>query len=336
LGELVKILITGGTGFIGHSLAKQLLSAGHEIHVVGRSASPPESKNFERIAYHTHDLSAQEISPSVISGTDFVFHIAAKAGVGGSYSSYYAANYQATVNLLKSCLDCRIPRMIFTSSPSVVFSRSSIRGGDESLAYVKSNLSSYATTKALAERAVLEAHSPGTFQALALRPHLVWGEGDPHLLPQVIKRHKAGKLRIVGNGENRVDLTHIDNVCHAHLCAMEALLENKTAGGKAYFIGQNEPVRLWAWLNDLFEQLDLPPLEKRVSFGKAYFAGLFLENFWQLLRLRKDPPMTRFVACQLAHDHWFSHQAAKTDLGYEPILSMKEGVVKSLDWLRSI
>ena len=332
----MKILITGGTGFIGYSLARRLLSAGHDVHVVGRSAAPPESKDFDKITYHPHDLSTQGIPSNILSGTELVFHIAAKAGVGGSYSSYYAANYLATVNLLKSCLACRIPRMVFTSSPSVVFSGGSIRNGNESLAYVKSNLSSYATTKALAEGAVLEAHSPGIFQALALRPHLVWGEGDPHLLPKVIKRHKAGKLRIVGNGENRVDLTHIDNVCHAHLCAMETLLENKAVGGKAYFIGQDEPVLLWPWLNDLFEQLNLPTLKKRISFGKAYFGGLILEKSWQLLRLRNDPPMTRFVACQLAHDHWFSSQAARTDLGYEPLQSMKESLEKSLPWLRSL
>ncbi|MDC0156485.1 NAD-dependent epimerase/dehydratase family protein [Verrucomicrobia bacterium] len=332
----MKILVTGGTGFIGHSLAKRLLAVGHEVHVVGRSASPPGSKNFAGIVYHPHDLSIQEIPPSIISRTDFVFHIAAKAGIGGPYSSYYRANYQATVNLLKSCVACQVPRMVFTSSPSVVFSESSIRDGNESLAYVKSNLSSYATTKALAERAVLEAHAPGTFQTLALRPHLVWGEGDPHLLPKVIQRHRAGKLRIVGTGENHVDLTHIDNVCHAHLCGMQTLLENKTTGGKAYFIGQNEPVRLWAWLNDLFEQLNLPPLKRKVSFGKAYLAGLILEKSWPLLRLRGDPPMTRFVACQLAHDHWFSLEAAKKDLGYEPIQSMAESLEKSLDWLRAI
>ena len=332
----MKILITGGTGFIGFALAKRLLASGYEVHVVGRSAMPPESKDFDKITYHSHDLSAQSIPSSIISGTDLVFHVAAKAGVGGSYSSYYAANYLATVNLLKSCLACRIPRMIITSSPSVVFSGRPIRDGNESLPYVKSTLSSYACTKALAEKAVLEAHSPGTLQTLALRPHLVWGEGDPHLLPQVIKRHKAGKLRIVGNGENRVDLTHIDNVCHAHVCAMETLLENKAAGGKAYFIGQDEPIRLWPWLNDLFDRLDLPPLKKRASFGKAYFGGLILEKYWQFLRLKNDPPMTRFVACQLAHDQWFCSQAAKTDLGYEPIQSMKESLEKSLDSLRTL
>jgi len=332
----MKILVTGGTGFIGYSLTRRLLAAGHDVHAVGRSPTPPDEKDFSKITYHQHDLAAQGIPPSVISGTELVFHIAAKAGVGGAYSSYYAANYLATVNLIKGCLDCRIPRMVFTSSPSVVFSGNSIRDGNESLAYVKSSLSPYATTKALAEKAVLEAHSSGTFQALALRPHLVWGEGDPHLLPKVIQRHRDGRLRIVGNGENRVDLTHIDNVCHAHLCAMETLLENKAAGGKAYFIGQDEPVLLWPWLNDLFEQLNLPALKKRISFGKAYLGGLILEKSWQLLRLRNDPPMTRFVACQLAHDHWFSSQAAKTDLGYEPIQSMKESMEKSLPWLRSL
>ena len=332
----MKILVTGGTGFIGYSLTRRLLAAGHDVHVVGRSPTPPDEKDFNKITYHQHDLAAQGIPPSVLSGTELVFHIAAKAGVGGAYSSYYAANYLATVNLIKGCLACRIPRMVFTSSPSVVFSGNSIRDGNESLAYVKSSLSPYATTKALAEKAVLEAHSSGTFQVLALRPHLVWGEGDPHLLPKVIQRHRNGRLRIVGNGENRVDLTHIDNVCHAHLCAMETLLENKAAGGKAYFIGQDEPVLLWPWLNDLFEQLNLPALKKRISFGKAYLGGLILEKSWQLLRLRNDPPMTRFVACQLAHDHWFSSQAAKTDLGYEPIQSMKESMEKSLPWLRSL
>ena len=112
----------------------------------------------------------------------------------------------------------------------------------------------------MAEEAVLKAHEPGKLQALALRPLLVWGEGDTHLLPRVIRRHKEGKLKIVGDGNNQVDLTHVDNVCQAHLCAMKTLLENKTAGGKAYFIGQDEPVHLWPWLNNLFAQISLPPL----------------------------------------------------------------------------
>ena len=171
---------------------------------------------------------------------------------------------------------------------------------------------------------------------MALRPHLVWGEGDRHLLPRVIQRHRAKKLKIVGAGENQVDLTHIDNVCHAHACGMNALLESDEAGGKAYFIGQEEPVRLWPWLNQLFGKLGLPPLERRIPFPVAYFAGLFLEKAWGLAQPGGDPPMTRFVACQLAHDHWFSSQAAKNEIGYRPLRSMDDCLEKSLPWLRSL
>ena len=140
----------------------------------------------------------------------------------------------------------------------------------------------------------------------------------------------------MGDGNNQVDLTHVDNVCHAHLCAMKTLLENERAGGKAYFIGQEEPVHLWPWLNNLFAETGLPPLEKSIGFGKAYFAGLVLEKIWGLLRFKGDPPMTRFVASQLAHDHWFSSQAAKSDLGYEPVANMEQCLKKTLPWLRRL
>ena len=179
--------------------------------------------------------------------------------------------------MLESCLASGVRRLVYTSTPSVTFSGKPIRAGTESLPRVKDRISFYALTKAMAEKAVLKAHDPGKLQTLALRPHLVWGEGDPHLLPRVISRHKEGKLKIVGDGNNQVDLTHVDNVCHAHLCAMKTLLENETAGGKAYFIGQeaSPPV---AMAKQLVCETGLPPLEKSIGFGKAYFAGLVLEK----------------------------------------------------------
>ncbi|MBT3636470.1 MAG: NAD-dependent epimerase/dehydratase family protein [Opitutae bacterium] len=332
----MRVIVTGGTGFIGGSLVKKLLGQGHDVQVIARTVPPPDDKNLEGAVYHSCDLSARQIPPSILSGVDLIFHVAAKAGVAGTYSSYHSANYQATLNVLESCLSTGIPRLVYTSTPSVTFSGKPIRAGTESLPYAKDKVSYYSLTKAMAEKAVLEAHDPGKLQTLALRPHLVWGEGDPHLLPRVISRHKEGKLKIVGDGKNQVDLTHVDNVCHAHLCAMKTLLGDESAGGKAYFISQDEPVRLWPWLNHLFAEIGLPPLEKSIGFGKAHFAGLVLEKIWRLLRFRGDPPMTRFVACQLAHDHWFSPQAAKADLGYEPIANMEQCLEKSLPWLRNL
>ena len=113
---------------------------------------------------------------------------------------------------------------------------------------------------------MLQAHQPQRFQTIALRPHLIWGKGDPHLLPRVIGRHRKGKLRIVGEGQNKVDLTHARNVVHAHLCAFKSMVRNPSIGGNAYFINQNEPVRLWNWLNQLFKDIGLPVLNKKDFF----------------------------------------------------------------------
>ena len=330
----MKIIVSGGTGFLGSSLAQSLSVAGHEVHTIGRK--PANTTASKKLIHHTWDLSKEVLPLSILSGTDVFFHIAAKAGVWGKYSEFYNANVVATEKILLACQSTKIPRLIYTSTPSVVFSEKSILGGSESLPYGNTGFSPYAETKAIAEQAVLNSHSPGKIQTVALRPHLVWGKDDPHLLPRVIARHKNGKLRIIGSGQNQVDLTHIDNVTHAHVCAMHEMIKNKTLGGKPYFIGQSEPVFLWRWLNQIFQTIDLPPLTKTMSFRNAYLLGCTMEKIWNVLRIKKEPPMTRFVACQLAHDHWFSNQSAEQDLGYIPIKNMADALEETKSWLSSL
>ena len=332
----MKILVTGGLGFVGHALVQKLLSQGHEVHALGRTLNPPSTKLVHGLQYHSHDLAKEPVQSTWFEGTDTVFHVAAKAGVGGSYESYRQANLTATENLLRASTEIGVTKFIYTSTPSVAFSAEPIQGGNESLPYSKENFSPYASTKALAEQAVLSYHNTQGMRTIALRPHLIWGEGDPHLLPRVISRHRSGKLKIVGNGKNLVDLTHLDNVIHAHLCAFQSMSADSLLGGKAYFIGQNEPVALWQWLNEIFDQLNLPPLKKSVSFETAFLLGQVIEKIWSLFRLSSDPPMTRFVATQLAHDHWFSSLAAERDLGYQPLISMEEAMQKTLPWLKTL
>ena len=255
----MKILVTGGMGFVGHHLVKLLLGQKHEIVVLGRSSKAPHDRMLPGLTYQSCDLSKGGLESKWFDGVEGVFHVAAKAGVGGSYREYQLANFHATQNLLEKCLESEVKLFIHTSTPSVVFSTRPICGGNESLPYSKENFSPYASTKALAEKAVLAANNFEGMRTLALRPHLVWGSEDPHLLPRVVARHRAGKLRIVGNGKNLVDLTHVENVAHAHLCALNAMRSDPFLGGKPYFIGQNEPVSLWDWLNLLFSKLDLPP-----------------------------------------------------------------------------
>lgn len=332
----MKILVTGGLGFVGHALVKKLLSQGHEVHALGRTLNPPSTKLVHGLEYHSHDLANEPIQAPWFEGTDTVFHVAAKAGVGGRYETFRQANLTATENLLQASRQNGVTQFIYTSTPSVTFSTLPIRGGDESLPYSREVFSPYASTKALAEQAVLSEHNTNGMRTLALRPHLIWGMGDPHLLPRVISRHRAGKLKIVGDGENLVDLTHLDNVVHAHLCALRSMLTNNLLGGHAYFIGQNEPVPLWKWLNEVFFEIGLPHLKKSVSYRSAYCLGYMLELFWDLFDLASDPPMTRFVACQLAHDHWFSSSAAERDLGYRPVITMADALQKTLPWLKTL
>jgi nucleoside-diphosphate-sugar epimerase len=333
--HIMKIIITGGTGFLGSSLTKNLLEAGHEVHTIGRRPLISTSIQTED-SHHTFDLTKGILPNSLLRGTDIFFHVAAKAGVWGKYSEFYNANVLATENILSSCQSANIPRFIYTSTPSVVFSAQSINHGNESLPYGNTGFSPYAETKSIAEQKVLQANKFGEFQTLALRPHLVWGEHDPHLLPRVIKRHKKGKLRIIGQGQNKVDMTHIDNVTHAHVCAMNAMVKNKNLGGNPYFIGQGEPIILWEWLNEVFQLIGLPPIKQKLSFRNAFLLGSTLENIWNFLRIKKEPPMTRFIACQLAHDHWFSTHSAENDLGYRPIKNMKDALQESIPWLKSL
>jgi len=331
----MKILVSGGTGFVGQAVTKQLVALGHEVHTIGRNPTSIDDE-VKNQTHHTLDLTKDDLPKSLLQDTEIFFHIAAKAGIWGPYSEFFNANVIATRKILKACQYYRIPKLIYTSTPSVVFSEKPIQNGTEALPYGKNEFSPYAQTKSMAEQEVLEAHLPGKLQTIALRPHLVWGKGDPHLLPRVIQRHKAGKLKIIGDGMNQVDLTHIDNVAHAHICAMKAMLLNQNLGGKPYFISQGEPVYLWEWLNQLFLLLDLPPLSRSLNFKTAFLLGAGLEGVWNLLKIKREPPMTRFVACQLAHDHWFSIKSAQADLGYEPIKKMNQAMNETLPWFQSL
>ena len=328
----MKVLVTGGSGFIGGRLVGRLVESDHEVHMLGRS-TPPQK---DGVRFRNVDLAHEGIPPETCDGVEAIFHVAAKAGVWGSFASYHAANVLATRRVLDACRGHGIGLLVHTSSPSVVFNRNPFRGDNETLPYGRNWLCHYARTKAESEREVLAANGKDGLKTIALRPHLVWGPSDPHLLPKAVNRHKANKLRIVGNGQNRMDLTHIDNVAYAHILALDALASGRHPGGKAYFISQDDPVVLWPWLNDLFSRLDLPLLTKRISFRAAYSAGFLLECIWKLLHLSGEPPMTRFVAIQLAEDHWFSIEAARRDLGYEPIISMEEGLRETVDWLKAL
>ena len=318
----MKILVTGGGGFVGGYIVERLLARGYAVRSIGRSPQPElVAKGVEVVCGDLTDATAVS---AACEGVGAVFHVAARAGVWGSWESFYGPNVIGTRNVLSACRKWQVKRLVYTSTPSVVFNGDSIRGGDESLPYGKNWLCHYAETKALAEQEALAANSE-KLQVVALRPHLIFGPGDPHLLPRVVESVKAGRLRIVGDGSAKVDVSYVGNVADAHLDAFDALERGKGAG-QAYFISQGEPVDLWPWLNSILEGLGQPPLTQKIPLPLAYGIGALCEGAWNVLRRRTDPPITRFVAVELAKDHYFDIRKAQHVLGYQPRVPMNEAL----------
>ena len=279
------------------------------------------------------DLADADAVRQACEGIDAVFHVAAKAGVWGSWESFYQPNVIGSRNIVAACQANGVGRLVYTSTPSVVFNRQPISGLDETMSYGSNWLCHYAHTKAIAEEETLAANCDA-LKVVALRPHLVFGPGDPHLLPRVIESAKSGRLKIVGDGLARVDVSYVGNVADAHLSAFDAL-EQGVGAGQAYFISQDEPVSLWPWINSVLNGLGHAPVTKKVPLPLAYTAGAVCEGLWTLLRRAGEPPMTRFVAVELAKDHYFDISAAKNDLGYVPRVKMEDALTATINDLKS-
>ncbi len=350
----LPVFITGASGFIGGKLAERLLADGRRVRVLARRPLPGlEALGAEVIPGDLHDRHALERGCETAAT---VFHVAGRVGVWGPPEDFFRVNVEGTRHLLAACRAARVPRLVYTSSPSVVYNGGGLRNANESAPLCTRAPCAYPTSKAVAEREVLAAHG-ADLATVALRPHLVFGPGDKNLVPRVIALARAGKLKIVGSGQNRVDLTHIDNVVDAHLRAEHALLAGCAAsspppvgagappprnlahatrnplawrgpGGRAYFITNGEPVLLWDWINEVLRGVGVPEIKSHVSLPVAYAAGVVLETAWRVLGRNGEPPMTRFVAKELATDHWFDLTAARRDLGYQPLVTMAKATAE--------
>jgi nucleoside-diphosphate-sugar epimerase len=326
----MKALVTGGGGFVGSAIVRQLAAKGAAVAVFGRNHYP----HLEKIGVQQFqgDILDSALLIRVMQGYDTVFHVAAKAGIWGAKHEFEQTNVDGTRNVLGACFASGVASLVYTSTPAVVFDRSDLQGVDETTPYARRFLCYYASSKAVAEQMVLAADSE-VLRTCAIRPHLVWGPGDPHLIPRLVERGKRRQLKIIGNGSNLVDISYIDNVAEAHILAAENLNTSATAAGNAYFISQGEPVNLWNWINDLFGRLGIEPVKKKIGFGSAYAVGTLLEGLHLWFSMEKEPKMTRFLAEQLAKSHWFSIDKARRDLGYTPRVSTAEGLERVAEWL---
>jgi len=323
-----NVLVTGGGGFLGKAIVKRLVEK--ECHVTSFSRKPYPALDRLHVKQIKGNISDPKAVRNACQGIDLVFHVAALPGVWGKYSDYYDTNVIGTENIITACRQNGVSRLIYTSSPSVVFNGKDMEGVDESIPHATRFSTHYPKTKALAEKAVLAAAS-GDLKAIILRPHLIWGPGDNHLVPRILAR--AHRLRIVGNGKNKVDTLYIDNAASAHVLAAEKLAGHPELSGGIYFISQDEPLPLWEMINRILKAGGKKPITRKVPFQIAWVAGALLEFFYKTFKINSEPMMTRFVAKELSTSHWFDISAAKQDLGYTPEISTHQGLERLEKWL---
>ena len=328
----MKALVTGGGGFLGLYVVEQLLNAGYNVRVFCRGSYPQLLELGVEIA--TGDVCDATAIEAACEGIDSVFHVAALPGVWGKWQTYYNINTVGTQNVIAACQKQRVRRLIYTSSPSVVFDGADHVDADESLPYPTEWLCHYPHSKALGEQSVLAANDNDQLRTISLRPHLIWGQRDNHLLPRLIAKAKSGRLRRVGDGSNVVSVINVENAAAAHLQADASLQTTTTAAGKAYFINEPDAVNLWDWIDELLQTAGLPKVETSISYPAAHRIGRIMEAAWTWLPLPGEPPMTRFVAAQLAGSHSYRIDAAQQHFGFESIVSMESGMAKVADELR--
>ncbi len=332
---MATVLVTGYGGFLGAAISRQLLDAGHHVRGVARGSYP----KMQELGVETQvgDIRNAATLTRVMKGCDCVIHTAAKAGVWGRWEDYYSINTQATVDLLNAARQNSVRAFVYTSSPSVTFDGVHQSGVCETVPYPKKWLCFYPQTKALAEQAVLQAGQDGNLATCALRPHLIWGQGDPHLFPRVIERTLQGRLRRVGDGKNLIDVVHVESAAKAHVSAAEQLLAgDEQVNSQAFFLTDGKPVECWKWITRILEAANVAVPSRSISFTTAYRLGAILEASYWTLRRKQEPPMTRFVAAQLALDHYFSIDKARSLLDYNPDVDVDREFKRCEPWLQNL
>ena len=318
----MRVLVTGGGGFLGSAICSRL-----------------RVRNFEVIAYqrrpaeHLVPLGVYSLQGDLLNleqlkrdsrGCDAIIHTAGKAGVWGDYESYYQANAIGTNNVITACRANNIRYLVYTSSPSVAHSGGDIEGGDESLSYPEQFSSPYPATKALGEQMVMAANGEH-LKTACLRPHLIWGPGDPHLLPRLMTKAASGRLSLPGT-EKLIDTIFIENAALAHELALDNIRQDGAACGKTYFLSNDEPLPQAEIISNLLAAAGLETEIRAIPPWVAKTAGVLAERIWKIFRLKSEPPVTKWSAEQLSTAHWYDISAAKQDLGYKPEISIEQGL----------
>ncbi|KAF7468423.1 sterol-4-alpha-carboxylate 3-dehydrogenase, decarboxylating isoform X2 [Marmota monax] len=238
---------------------------------------------------------------------------------------------------------CNQEKLILTSSASVIFEGSDIKNGTEDLPYAMKPIDYYTETKILQERAVLDANDPErNFLTTAIRPHGIFGPGDPQLVPILIEAAKKGKMKfMIGNGKNLVDFTFVENVVHGHILAAEHLSQDAALGGKAFHITNDEPIPFWTFLSRILTGLNYEAPKYHIPYWVAYYLALLVSLLVMVVSpiIQLQPTFTPMRVALAGTFHYYSCEKAKKVMGYQPLVTMDDAVertVQSFHHLRKV
>jgi len=323
----MKVLVTGATGFLGGALTRRLHNMGWHVTALGRNAAKLDQLEREGLRVLQHNLKDKSSMIAACKDQEIVFHCAALPSPWGNFEAFYQANVIGTRNVIRGCEEQKVKRLVYVSTPSLYFgysSRVNVKETDE----LPEPVSNYAATKILAEQELDEAFARG-LATIAIRPRAIFGPGDTVIFPRLIPRLQSGRLPILGDGENVVDLTYIENVVDALLLCAESPANTL---GKKYNISNDEPVKIWKLIERICDELDLPHPKRKISYRTANAAASVLELIYTLIPTHPEPPLTRVSVSMMANSTSLDISAARNELGYQPKVSIDEGVEKFMRW----
>ena len=312
----MRVLVTGASGMLGRAVARALIARGDDVTVLQRR--PAGLAGAEVLG----DVADPDAVTRATTGQDAVVHLAAKVDVVGRWPDYVRANVTGTQTVVAACRAAGVPRLVHVSSPSVAHAGTALAGVGAEPADPDRARGHYARSKAVAERSALAADGTG-LAVLAIRPHLVWGPGDTQLVARLVARARAGRLPLLGTGAALIDTTYVDNAAAALVAAVDA-----TAHGEALVVSNGEPRPVAEVLTRLCAAAGVPAPTRHVPYRAAWLAGAAIDRAWALTGRTGAPPLTRFLAEQLATAHWFDQRHTRAALGWTPHVTLDEGFAR--------